>query len=224
MEEKIINITEEELELEDYLDMRIAVRAWGDSVIKNDKMLIFVSDCALDEWADKNHFYDVSELPIRVMTFGSAVSYALKSKVSGIEILGFYDDTSFISANELKKASSLVQNYMALEELQINPEKQSRICRQIRENEVYIHGTLPNDYKEGDRFGTETMKREKDGTEYTAVPVFLSERSALKQNPNDAPVNKCKFCDVAFMYRTMFKIIVEPYKRYYHEFEPDDIL
>ena len=224
MEEKIIQITEEELELEDYLDMRIAVRAWGDSLIKNDKMLIFVSDCALDEWADKNRFFDVSELPIRVMTFGSAVNHALNAKVSGIEILGFYDDMSFLSSSELKKTSALVKNYMALESLQINPDEIKRVARQIRENEVYIHGTLPTDYREGDRFGTETMKREKDGTEYTSVPVFLSERSAVKQNPNDAPVNKCKLCDVAFMYRTMFKLFLEPYKRYGFEMDPEDIL
>lgn len=223
MEEKIIEITDEILELEDYLDMQIAVRSFGESLIKNDKMLIFVSDCALDEWADKNRYFDISELPIKMMSFAEAVIYAATNKVT-LEIAGFYDELSVLKGLELKKAAQTAEIFLPLLKAAGNTESLKKAARKIREKTVFIHGTLPTDYKEGDRFGTETMKRKKGEVEYTAVPVFLNERSAKKQNPNEAPISSCRLCDVAFMYRTMFKILIEPYQRYAVELDAEDIL
>ncbi|MGN1081610.1 MAG: hypothetical protein ACI4QV_05925 [Acutalibacteraceae bacterium] len=223
MEQKIISITEQELELEDYLDMQTAVRVYGNSLIKNDSMHIFVSDSALDEWADRNHFYEVDELPVTIMTFGAAVDYAVKNKVSVLYISGFYDELSSLSGDELKAAGDLAKKYCLLVSAKKSEADAKRAAKALRECEVYIHGTLPSNLAKGDGFGTETMKRSKDGKEWTAVPVFLNERSAKKQNSNDAPVSKCRLCDVAFLYRTMFKIFVEPYLHYGYEFEAEDI-
>lgn len=224
MEEKIIEITEQELELEDYISMRVAVRDYDGSLIKNDSVLVFVSDSALDEWADQNHFYETDTLPIRIMDFGEAVNYAAENKASRLFIAGFYDELSSLSGKELKAAGELAFKYCVLKNASKSEEAAKKAAKKLRDKEFFIHGILPADMKKGDSFGTESIKRSDGKSEWSATPLFLNRRSAEKQNPNDAPVNACRLCDTAFLYRTMFKIFVEPYESYGFEFEPDDIL
>ncbi|MCD8039386.1 MAG: hypothetical protein LUE96_09940 [Lachnospiraceae bacterium] len=141
-------------------------------------------------------------------------------------------DEKYISAGDLIGCREIADSYHLLYTTSIDRCVREKAVAGLWMRYVYIIGQLPDMRKKpaaGEKqvFELMTMKRKNDGGnataqdfDYESLKVFLTAESAMRYNPDKKPVGKYKLSMLAQLVRGRLKVIIEPHRSYWLEFDP----
>ena len=144
-------------------------------------------------------------------------------------------DEKYISAQDLIGYKDIAESYHLMYLTSIDRCEREKAIAALWTKYVYIIGRLPNAGKKtaaGERqtFELMTMKRKNDNSnataedfDYESLKVFLTAESAMRYNPDKKPVNKYKLSMLSQLVRGKLRVIVEPHRSYWLEYDPANI-
>ena len=144
-------------------------------------------------------------------------------------------DEKYISAKELIGYKDIAQSYHLMYMASIERCVEEKVIAALWTKYVYIIGRLPNPGRppvagEQQTFELMTMKRKNDNSnataddfDYESLKVFLTAESAMRYNPDKKPVNKYKLSMLSHLVRGKLRVIIEPHRNYWLEYDPANI-
>lgn len=219
------NVKLEQLQLMQHIDCNVAILLYDRNVVSDGNVQIFITNDSLNKWLAENSDY-VKENKVTYYgdRLGKAIDYVIQNdSVKGLIIDGLSPVSLYITHEDLQPLRDLVDSFCIMYACVCNNISNEKAAQLMANKQIFFLGNMPT-FKKDSEFGIQTLKRSKDGKEYDSISIFLTEEQAEKYNAHKSPISKCRFSDLARLYKGMFSFIIEPHCNYWVEFTAEEIL
>lgn len=219
------NVTLDQLQLFEHVDYNTCIMLSNKNVLIDGDAHIFLTDDSLKKWVSENK----EEIENKKITFyndrlGKVLDFVIQNEnVKGLIIEGLTPTFLYITHEDLQPLKDLIDSFCIMYACVCNKIDNTKAAELMSEKEIYFIGEMPT-LQKGSTFGVETIKRSKNNIEYESIKVFLTGGHAQKYNGNNRPITKYRLYDLAWMYRGMYQIIIEPHCNYWVELKTEDII
>lgn len=219
------NTTLEQLQLFEHVDSNVDILLLNKNLLIDGDVHIFITNDSLKKWISENK----EETENKKITYtndrlGKVLDYVIQNEiVKGLIIDGLAPTSLYITNEDLQPLKDLIDSFCIMYACTCNKIEKAKTAKLVANKEIYFIGEMPISQK-GSTFGVETLKRKENNIEYESIEVFLTGEHVQKYNKNNKTITRCRLYDLAWMYKGMFQIIIEPHCNYWVELNPEDII
>jgi hypothetical protein len=241
--ERQTNISVWQLRLFEGFDNDVMVMQRDEEEVFDDAIHVFFDKEYYDVYVSRATKYGVHRYAYHEDKLGEVVNQVFDENIKGLVLhlstnektKNLLEDEKYISARDLKVIKDVADSYHYLYTTSIERCDRNDTIARLWTKYVYVIGQLPNPRvkpKEGEKqvYELMTIKRKNDGTpstaedyDYESLKVFLTFDSAMRFNPDKKPVNKYRLSVLSQFVKGKIKVIIEPHRNYWLEFDPATI-
>lgn len=225
-------------------DKDIMVMQRDEEEVFDNAIHVFFDKDYYDAYVAKAAKYSTHEYAYHVDKLGEVINQIFEEGIQGLAInmntssgegmpAIWLCDEKYISAHDLLGYKDIAHSYHLLYTAHIERCAKEEAIAGIWTKYVYIIGSLPDKKPAPGQkqvFELMTIRRKRDNSEATAedfdyesLKVFLSAESAMRYNPEKKPVNKYKLSMLSQLVRGKLRVIIEPHRSYWLEYDPADL-
>lgn len=236
--ERKTNISVWQLRLFEGLDKDIMVMQRDEEEVFENAIHVFFDKEYYDAYVSKAKRYSNHRYAYHEDKLGEVIYQIFDEKITGMVLhiststenaKNVLCDEKYLSAKDLLGIADAAQSYHYLYTCATNRMSKEETVAKLWNKDVFIIGHLPDFRNKSEKQTIElmTMKRKADASnatendfDYEALKIFLTAESAMKFNPDKKPVNRYKLSLLANFVKGKFRVIIEPHRNYWVEFDP----